>query len=178
MSKTLNDEQRQLVENNHNLIYSFLRSHNLSLEATEDWYGTAAIGLCKAALAYDETRGARFSTLAYLCMDREVKLVMRKERKCVKPSVSLDTELTNVDNGCYLNNIIPDTYDFMDVILFNDAVRIATANLCDRDKHILHLIMDKGYTQSKAAKETGLSQAQVSRIYHTYVDKIRDYFKD
>ena len=41
MSQTLNNAQRKLVEDNHNLIYSFLNSRHLSLDAVEDWYGTA-----------------------------------------------------------------------------------------------------------------------------------------
>ena len=45
-------EAQRLVENNHNLIYKFLRNHNLE----DDWYDVAAIGLCKAANNYNSDK--------------------------------------------------------------------------------------------------------------------------
>lgn len=178
MSKTLNDKQRKLVEENHNLIYSYLHSHKLSLDAIEDWYGTAAIGLCKAALVYDESRGAKFSTLAYLCMDNEVKQIMRKSKRSVKAGISLDAELNGGDGVCYLTDFIADPYDFTSTIFINDAIRLATEGLSDRDRTIIRLIVDHGMSQKKVGERIGVSQAQVSRVYKTYMGKIRAYFND
>ena len=45
-------ESQRLVEDNHNLIYKFLRNHNLE----DDWYDVAAIGLCKAANNYNSDK--------------------------------------------------------------------------------------------------------------------------
>lgn len=69
----LTETQRQLAGENHNLIYAFLHEKNLSID---DWYDTAAIGLCKAAGAYDPSRG-KFTTIAYRCMYHEVCKEMR-----------------------------------------------------------------------------------------------------
>lgn len=176
MNKTLNDTQRKLVEDNHNLIYSFLRSRNLSLDAVEDWYGTAAIGLCKAALVFDESRGCKFTTLAYMIMDNEVRMIMRQNRKNVSASVSLNSPINTAD-GCCLADIIPDTKDFMYSIYLNDAVSIASRGLSDRDKKIVRLILEEGYSQRKVSKLFGVSQAQVSRIYRGFYTKIKEYFE-
>lgn len=74
----LNDMQKKMVEDNHNLIYSFLLKHKLNIE---EWYDIAAIGLCKAARCYDGS--TEFSTLAYTAMFYEVCKVIRgrKARK-------------------------------------------------------------------------------------------------
>ena len=56
-------EAQRLVEDNHNLIYKFLRNHNLE----DDWYDVAAIGLYKAANNYNSDK-YEFSTYAYICM--------------------------------------------------------------------------------------------------------------
>ena len=69
----LNYEQQQLAEQNHNLIYSFAKSRKLDLE---EYYDVLAIGLCKAALVYDENK-ATFSTLAYKCMNNEYNKIIR-----------------------------------------------------------------------------------------------------
>lgn len=174
--QALNDTQRKLVEDNHNLIYSYLKSHNLSLNAVEDWYGTAAIGLCKAALHFDESREKKFSTFAYLVMDNEVKQIMRKNRKCAMATCSLDSSIN--DNGCYLSDIIPDERDFMTTIYLNDAIDIVQRGMSDRDKMIVRLIIEDGCSQRKVSERFRISQAQVSRIYNTYINKIRDYFND
>ena len=55
MSIQLNDEQRKLVADNHNLIYQYLIDNNLP---QDEYYDIAAIGLCKAALKYDTAKGA------------------------------------------------------------------------------------------------------------------------
>jgi len=76
MKKRLNDEQRKIVEDNHNLIYAFLSSNSLDIE---EYYDLAAIGICKAALSYDKEKG-QFSTLAYKCMWNQVMVEKRKQK--------------------------------------------------------------------------------------------------
>ena len=61
----LTDDQRKLVEKNHNLIYTFARKYKINLD---EYYGLLAIGLCIAARIYDPNKGLAFSTLAYQCM--------------------------------------------------------------------------------------------------------------
>lgn len=69
----LNYEQQQLAEQNHNLIYSFAKSRKLDLE---EYYDVLAIGLCRAALVYDENK-ATFFTLAYKCMSNEYNKIIK-----------------------------------------------------------------------------------------------------
>lgn len=64
----LTEEQRKLVEENHNLIYGFLRKYKLDID---EYYDIAAFGLCKAAIKYDSSRGI-FSSFAYECIKSEI----------------------------------------------------------------------------------------------------------
>lgn len=178
MSKVLNDAQRKLVEDNHNLIYSFLNSRHLSLDSVEDWYGTAAIGLCKAALTFDESRGAKFTTLAYICMDNEVRCIMRTNRKLAQSTVSLDDPIEGAD-GCTLADVINDTqHDFMESIYLNDAIAIAYKKLNDRDKAMIDMVVNKGMTNVAVAAKFGVAQPTVSRVYTKFIKMIREYFND
>lgn len=90
----LNNEQRKLVEDNHNLIYSFLHKQALSVGG---WYDICAIGLCKAALHYKGT--TNFSTFAYICMLNVVRKEMRKNtlQKSFPDAetISLSTEISS-----------------------------------------------------------------------------------
>ena len=72
MSLKLNDEQRKLVEQNHNLIYSAMTKCGIRRQDFDDYYGFAAIGLCKATIDYDESKAKSFSTYAYKCMQKEI----------------------------------------------------------------------------------------------------------
>lgn len=177
MSKTLNDTQRKLVEDNHNLIYSFLNSRNLSLDAADDWYGTAAIGLCKAAMAFDESKGTKFATLAYICMDNEVRYVMRNTRKNITPIVSLDEEISATE-GCCIEDIIPNQHDFFLPVYIHDAINIALQDMSDRDRQVIDLIVNEGLTHQVIAAKFGIARSTVTRIYGKFTGKIRDYFND
>lgn len=86
-------EHVSMVEKNHNLIYGFLHKYKLS----EDFYGDAAIGLCKAAENYDESKGSSFATYAYKCMFNECGITLRSDKRKVQ-TISLDTPIADGEN--------------------------------------------------------------------------------
>jgi len=78
MLKKLTLEQQQFATENHNLIYSFLQKNNLEID---DWYGISAYGFCKAVRAYNKDKNVCFSTFAYKCMQNEILMEYRKNKK-------------------------------------------------------------------------------------------------
>ena len=68
-------DQQRIVSENHNLIYSLANKKSINLD---EYYDVLAIGLCKAAIAFDSTKG-KFSTLAYTVMLNEYKQELRKQ---------------------------------------------------------------------------------------------------
>ena len=70
----LNEKQKNLVEENYNLIYKYAKDHKLDIE---EFSGLLSIGLCKAALNYDSEK-TKFSTFAFRCMGNEVSNYLRK----------------------------------------------------------------------------------------------------
>lgn len=174
--RELNEMQQRLVEENHNLIYSFLNSRSLSLDAIEDWYGTAAIGLCKAALIFDESRGVKFSTLAYFIMDNEVKRVKRAGRKEVLALCSLDEEVNN-ETEITLGETVEDKEDCFFRIEVADTIRSVLNTMSPRDREIVLSLTREGATQRSVSKQYGLSQPTVSRIYKNYLESVRGYLE-
>ena len=49
----LTEEQKRMVEENHNLIYWYCHKYNLDIE---EYYGLFAIELCRAVQLYDPTK--------------------------------------------------------------------------------------------------------------------------
>lgn len=69
----LSNEQKNLVEENYNLIYKYAKDHKLDIE---EFSGLLSIGLCKAALNYDSDK-TKFSTFAFR-LGNEVSNYLRK----------------------------------------------------------------------------------------------------
>ena len=63
-----------------------------------------------------------------------------------------------------------DVESFMDELTIRDAIR----DLAPREKNILYLRFIRGRTQTEVAAEIGISQAQVSRIEKSAINRIKD----
>ena len=79
MKRYLNNEQKDLVKNNIRLADKIAQRRN-NVVYNEDTRSYARVGLCKAALAYDKTKGIRFSTYAYRVIDRTITEELNRMR--------------------------------------------------------------------------------------------------
>ena len=79
MRQYLNNEQKDLVKNNIRLADKIAQRRN-NIVYNEDTRSYARVGLCKAALAYDKTKGIRFSTYAYRVIDRTITEELNRMR--------------------------------------------------------------------------------------------------
>lgn len=160
----LTPEQQKLVEDNHNLIYSFLNSHRLSID---DYYDVAAIGLCKAAYHFDPAKGIAFSTYAYKLIQNEILREMRKNNNISHggnvPDVSLQEPTTQDDDTLTLGDMIPANYGNPEDALAVDSIHNAIDKLDPKHREIMKLFIS-GYKQGEIANIVGTSQANVSRI--------------
>lgn len=166
----LTPEQSKLVEDNHQLIYGFLTKYKLP---AEEWYDLCAIGLVRAALDYNEDKGA-FSTLAYIYMFNEMRSELVHRERYFPDNLSIDNEYEHFKDG--------ETYTFLDICgsdinVENDVVssiyveemrRFFNENLKqDNHKQVIELIF-QGKGKDEAAKEVGVSREAVDQA----IDKI------
>lgn len=153
------------MEENHNLIYTFLQKYHLSIE---DYYGLAAIGLYKAGSNFDGSV-SKFSTYAYKCMFTTVFTEIRnkKAEKRVQDHqiVYYQAELDDSNGGdtSTFMNYIPSKENVEESVLSEIILEEYMSNLKDRDKHIF-ILFSEGYKQGEIGKIVGCSQAQVSRV--------------
>lgn len=164
------------MEDNHNLIYTFLQKYKLSID---DWYGLAAIGLCKAAITFKEGVSA-FSTYAYRCMFTSVYSEKRKEKQSRRiPEHQItyyQAEFDNSNGGdtSSFMNYIPSNEDVEDNVLSEIMFDEFSKKLKDRDKNIFKLFRD-GYKQNDIGRIVGCSQAQVSRTKKKLIQYLEEY---
>ena len=151
----LSEEQRKLVEDNMNLAYkcaSELAPHT-TLEY-EDVIQYCLLGLCKAALIFDESKGA-LSSVAYQCMRNEIYMKTRRAKKRIAQNelLSLDAPYPNAEDFTLLDTI-EDSYD-----------RISEAELYISRRHIAQYLIDNPQSpQGVVAQKFNCTQSNVSRV--------------
>lgn len=165
----MNDNQRKLVEDNHNLIYHYLHSHRLGMNETVDWYGVAALALCDAAMTFDESRGVKFSTYAYKVIDNNVINTMRKEHRNVIPVIRLEDRSRSSDNeSLSLADCVADDHNDFELIEIEDAIEKAMKSMSERDRQIVTDIVFNEKTEGEVAAKFGLSRQTVGIVMRKF----------
>ena len=100
------DQQQFVAENEWLIRYMFYKKFRYLKTTYEFYYGYAAIGLCKAAIAYDKSKGSFFS-LAYLRIKSEMDQAFESEKKDIQPLLSLNNPIDDEDEPDELESKIP-----------------------------------------------------------------------
>lgn len=173
MSLKLNDEQRKLVEQNHNLIYSAMRKFGIKEKDFDDYYGLAAIGLCKAAVDYDATRTKSFSTYVYLCIQNEITVYNKwkfRQRRDIRKVVSYNQLLNDWDeNDKEYSFLLNDDKDFEENSIFRLIFKDKSYIINNKDRMIIAL-KAQGYT----IKEIGQAINMSAPAVHKRLKKLRE----
>ena len=155
----LNDKQRKLVEDNHNLIYFYAKKYKVSVE---DYYDVLAMALCYAAKNYNPKKGA-FSTLAIKTMYFKMQQEFAYNTK--QSQVPID-KIIHYENTYQMENMIT-SYDSPECITiekfsYNDTWN-DILNLTKNEKHknILKYRL-QGLTVQEIAKKIGITHQNVS----------------
>ena len=165
----LTEEQKKLVEENHNLIYWFAKKYHVPIE---EYYDVLAQGLCMAAYHYDPSK-CSFSTYAYLCMNTEMHV---EYRKTLRKSEIPQGNIFHYENAWQLSDLIPTNEKtenkVIDRISYENLISLLNDILNDKDKEVIGYILN-GLTMREIAKIEGTSHQAI----HNRMKKIRDKVK-
>lgn len=165
----LTEEQKKLVEENHNLIYWFAKKYHVPIE---EYYDVLAQGLCMAAYHYDPSK-CSFSTYAYLCMNTEMHV---EYRKTLRKSEIPQGNIFHYENAWQLSDLIPTNEKtenkVIDKISYENLISLLNDILNDKDKEVLTHIVN-GLTMREIAKIEGTSHQAI----HNRMKKIREKVK-
>lgn len=156
--------QQTLVEQNHNLIYSFAKRRNLDLE---EYYDLLAIALCEAAEAYQKGEN-EFSTFAYACMKNKVNDYWRSSQtqksipndKIVSYDVSEDKD-DESSSYTYLN-VMSDENRTCEDTIFGIQYRDMLERMNSMERTIVQYLMNDMKLKDIAIK-LGVDVHKVSR---------------
>jgi len=158
----LNDSQRSLAEENHNLIYGFLSKHSLE---EEYWYDLLAIGLCRAAGTFDESKGYNFSTYAFCIMERlmqtEYSRLAKTKRIPNELISSLDELRHNSEGDDYaLYHLIASPEQVEDIAILRNLLNQFRETLSKRRKLIFELY-SQGWDTAEIAEYLETTPASI-----------------
>ena len=177
-----------LIEHNLRLVAHIAKKYSNSNEDNEDVISIGTIGLIKGITSFDPSKGTRLATYAARCVDNEILMLMRTQKK-TQGDVSL-SETIGVDkegNQIMLIDILKsDTADIFDKINTDIQVRQLYENikseLDERERKVIILRYGiggtKAYTQREVAKLLNISRSYVSRIEKKAVGKLGKGIKE
>lgn len=182
-----NGEARQvLIERNLRLVAHVIKKFENTGEDKDDLISIGTIGLIKAINTYDGSKGARLATYAAKCVQNEVLMHIRANKK-VKQEVSINEPIgTDKDgNEITFEDILgsnpEEVLDEVEIIFFNEKLKNIIKKLKGREQKVLVMRYGlegrKKYTQREVAGELGISRSYVSRIEKKILGKIAEEFQ-
>ena len=176
--------REKLIEHNLRLVAHIVRKYYSSGKNTEDLISVGTIGLIKAVDSFNDTNGARFATYAAKCIQNEILMLFRSQKKTgcevsLNDTIDIDKDgnpLTYIDIISVEDNVAE---DIDKKIKISKALEFIMTSLDDREKEIIimryGLGNTKAYTQREVADKLGISRSYVSRIEKSILEKINKY---
>ena len=171
-----------LVEHNLRLVAHIIKKYYTQTNDIEDLISIGTIGLIKGINTYKPDRGIRLATYASRCIENEILMHFRSQKKSMC-DVSLSEVLDTDGDGNSLS--------LMDVLSQDDEMseRIGELELCEKLKGLVSSALDEReariiklrygldgsppMTQRETAKACGISRSYVSRIEKKALARLR-----
>ena len=172
-----------LIERNLRLVAHIIKKYYTQNADQDDLISIGTIGLMKGVSSFDPSKGARLATYAARCIENEILMYFRSQKK-LQGEVSLSDSIDADADG--------DSLQLMDVVGVEDTL---LEDLCDRDnaRRIHALVRERlapreaevirlryglggtvPLTQREVATFFGISRSYVSRIEKRALEKLRE----
>lgn len=177
------EARNTLVEYNLRLVAHIVKKYNNFDRDTDDLISIGTIGLIKAINTYDIQKGNRLVTYASRCIENELLMMLRQERKCSKEfslyePIGTDKEGNEIN---LLDIVESNVSDITEQLSLEDDIRhlyiSIKDNLTEREIKILTLryglFGQKPLTQREIARNLNISRSYVSRIEKRALEKLK-----
>ena len=185
--KSMGDEKarEKLILHNLRLVSHIVRKYYSSAKNQEDLVSIGTIGLIKAVDSFHVSTGAKFATYAAKCIQNEILMHFRSQKKLaaeVSLSDTIDVDrdgnpLTYMDVVCTEESL---DAEVAQKLYSEKAMRLIYTVLDARSRKIISLRYGLGgrkpLTQRQVAERLGISRSYVSRIEKSSLAKLKNYF--
>ena len=176
------DARNTLVEHNLRLVAHIVKKYYTQSDNQDDLISIGTIGLIKAVNTFRPDRNIRLATYAARCIENEILMFFRAQRK-LQGEVSLNDAIEGEGDGDSLflmdvvgteDTMLTDLQDRDDRLLIRHLVEKC---LTDREADVIRLRYGLGgcvpQTQREVAKKYGISRSYVSRIEKKALEKLQ-----
>ena len=175
--------REKLIVHNLRLVSHIVRKYYSTAKNQEDLVSLGTIGLIKAVDSYDISHKTRFATYAAKCIQNEILMHFRSQRK-LQNEVSINDAIDTDRDGnplTYEDIISTDENMAEDLdrrLLAEKALSFTDTILSSRERQVIFLRYGLSGRKPKTQKETserlGISRSYVSRIEKSALDKLRE----
>lgn len=178
--------KEKLIKHNLRLVAHIIKKYYSAESENEELISVGTVGLIKAINTFDNTKGVRLATYASRCIENEILMYFRNQKKTAL-DISLDEpiETDSQGNPLTLIDIIS-----MDDTIVDDLTSKNNINLLikfineikderERNLIILRYGLDgrEPKTQNEIAEIYGISRSYVSRLETKIIKGIRKRFE-
>ena len=170
-----------LIERNLRLVAHIIKKYYTQSADQDDLISIGTIGLIKGIASFDVSKGARLATYAARCIENEILMYFRTQKK-LQGEISLSDSIDSDKEGNALellevvgveDTMLDDLHDRDNAYRLHQLVRDV---LSPRESEIIRLRYGLGgtvpLTQREVASAFGISRSYVSRIEKRALEKL------
>lgn len=181
------EARNRLVEHNLRLVAHVVKKYYTQTSEQDDLISIGTIGLMKAIASFDAAKGARLATYAARCIENEILMYFRSQKKWQgELSLSETIETDKDGNALFLMDIVGvddtmlhDLQERENQLLIRRLVR---EELDEREAEIIALRYGLSgqapLTQREVAAHCRISRSYVSRIEKRALEKLRSRLEE
>ncbi len=173
-----------LIERNLRLVAHIIKKYYSNTKDQEDLISIGTIGIIKGVTSFNDCKGTRLATYAAKCIENEILMYFRTQKKNQNELFISDPIETDDDgNALTFMDIVCEDEDIaenLDLKLNSQKLYEFIKTLPEREKKILTLryglYNTTPMTQKKVAKKLDISRSYVSRIEKKAIEKLKRQF--
>ena len=180
------EARKKLIEHNLRLVAHIIKKYNNMEQDPEDLISIGTIGLIKAVDTYDISKGNKLVTYASRCIENEILMLFRKEKKCTKEVSIYEPIGTDKEgNEIHLLDIIHcEDESIFNLLFYSSNIKKLYEELAkltdEKEKRVLilryGLYGGEELPQREVGKMMGISRSYVSRIEKRALENLRKKF--
>lgn len=176
-----------LIERNLRLVAHIMKKYYAQTADQEDLISIGTIGLIKGISTFDASKGARLATYAARCVENEILMYFRSQKKTAQDvSLSEYIETGKDGNALSLMEVVSSEEDLFDDLsgkeMRGKLHQAMQTHLTQREREIVTLRYGLGgvmpLTQREIAAQYGISRSYISRIEKKALQKLEQALKE
>ena len=177
------DARNILIERNLRLVAHIMKKYYAQTADQEDLISIGTIGLIKGIESFDASKGTRLATYAARCVENEILMYFRSQKKSSQDVSLSDYIETGTDGAALaLMDVVADDEDLLERVSTRQDLKklckAVDAVLTDQERQVIVARYGLGggapMRQREVANLTGISRSYVSRIEKKALEKLKE----